>query len=212
MKAYSTLRIAEYKALSAITFSGKVIDLGGDKKSDYQKQFKGQFDLTTLNYSKEALPDIYHDLEKPLPLTSDSFDGAALINVLEHIYHARELVFETYRILRKGGKIVIAVPFLFPIHPSPRDFWRFTDMTLRNMLGDAGFKDIVITPLAAGVFSARLLMIERLLPGPVRFVYGFFGHPFVRLYDFLFSFASRILGKKYTPNDYPLGYVVTASK
>ncbi len=212
MASVSTLRAAEHKALLGIKLSGDVIDLGGDKNSEYQKLFAGDFHLTVLNYAPAAKPDIVHDLEKPLPMADASYDGALLVNVLEHIYHSRELVSETHRILKPGGKAVIVVPFLFPVHPSPHDYWRYTDETLDRMLTEAGFVDIEVKPLGSGVFAARMLMIERLLPAPLRFLCMVLSRTVVRALDAIWSGLARATGRKYRPSDYAVGYAVTAKR
>jgi len=208
----SVLRKAQYKTISDIKLSGSVIDLGGDKSSSYQKLFKGNFSLLTLNNSESAKPDILHDLEKLLPFKDESYDCVLLINVLEHIYNYQQLLLESFRVLNRGGKIVISVPFLFPIHPSPNDFWRFTDETLVRTLSDAGFQDICVTALGSGVFSARVLMLQRLLPAFLQVFYNFIITPFAKLFDNLFVYMAYIFRKKYKPSDYALGFLVTAKK
>jgi SAM-dependent methyltransferase len=132
------------------------------------------------------------------------------MNVLEHIFNAQQLLRESARILTSGGKIVIAVPYLFPYHPSPNDYFRFSKTALERMLSEAGFVDIAIRPLGSGMFSARLLMFERLLPGSVQKLLALLTHPFVRLLDSLFTSFARSLRKKYDPSDYALGFLVTA--
>ena len=52
--APSLLRIEENKALSAIRLEGSVLDLGGEKDSDYLKLIGGQFNVLTLNNDPAA--------------------------------------------------------------------------------------------------------------------------------------------------------------
>lgn len=213
IKSYSLLRLAEHEALSKVELSGQVLDLGGDKNSEYNKLFKGSFDIFSVNFSEASKPDLLHDLEKtPLPLDDASFDAVLMINLLEHIFSYGELLDEASRLLRKGGLMVLAVPFMFPVHPSPRDFNRFTDDAMVSMLKLRGFNNIVVNPLGKGVFTARVLFLHRLLPQPLRSVYGWLFFPVALINDLLFLKLARILGKKYSPSDYALGYVVTAQK
>ncbi|MBM3273024.1 methyltransferase domain-containing protein, partial [Candidatus Kaiserbacteria bacterium] len=203
------LRKAEHAALSKITLIGSVIDLGGGKRAEYHKLFKGTFTITTANISEKSEPDILCDPEEPIPAKDDSFDGALLINVLEHIYEYRQLISETARILKPGGQMVIAVPYMMPYHGSPRDFHRYSKDTLGRALSGAGFVDIHIEALGTGVCAARWLFLQRLLPGflqPLAFVIN----PLVTLADALFVFIARMTRKKYLPSDYALGFVVTA--
>lgn len=204
-------RVAQHDAMRRVTLHGSVIDLGGGKKSGYQNFFKGTYTTASANYY-DTDADINCDFEKPLPIADNAYDGVLLINTLEHIYHCHELVSEAFRITRTGGDIVIAVPFLFPVHPSPSDFWRFTADTLRNMLTDAGYTSIEITPLATGVFINRFIILERLLPKPLRIFMYYCVAPIARLTDVLFSALSRVLGKKYDPALYPGAYLAIAKK
>ena len=208
----SVLRKAEHNALSRITLTGAVLDVGGSKKSAYQRLFRGLYTLTTVNIDPNALPDITADLENPLPIREATYDAVLLINVLEHIFEYRQLLLESVRVLKPGGILVVVVPFLFPIHPSPRDFHRFTEYALRRKCGRIGLKSITIEVLGRGVFSVRYLLLERLMPLPLRLI-GHFSIRFLALsFDIAFNRLARLFGKKYTFEDYALGYCLTARK
>lgn len=205
-------RIAEFDAIRAVTLHGSVIDLGGGKDSGYRKIFRGEYTMTSANLDGHETTDIHCDLEEPLPIADGAYDGVVLINTLEHIYHCHELVRESFRISKPGADMVIVVPFLFPVHPSPRDYWRFTKDTLEKMLADTGYQNVVVIPLATGVFVNRFILLERLMPKPVRIVMFYMCAPVVRLMDSLFESLSKFLGKKYTPSSYPGAYIAVAKK
>lgn len=63
-----------------------------------------------IDSRKDAKPDIVADLEKPLPLESDSADEILLRHVLEHVKDPMSLIDECYRILKKGGKLEVITP------------------------------------------------------------------------------------------------------
>lgn len=212
MNIPSLLRIEENRALSSIVMNGSILDIGGDRNSEYVRLIGGEHEITTINLDLKSKPDIIHDLETPLPVEDSAFDYALLINVLEHIYGYKPLLEETTRILKPSGKLVIVVPFMFPVHPSPYDFRRFTSMALERELETLGYADIYVKPLGHGVFSACYLAVDRLMPWPVRLA-GFWTARYAALgLDAAFSALSRLLGKKYDPSDYALGYFVTAVK
>lgn len=204
------LREAEHTALSHLTLSGKVLDLGGDTRSSYRTLFQGSYTLTTVNIDSRTHPDIVADLEKPLPIPDASYDGVLLINVLEHIFEYQTLLAECRRVLRPGGKLVMVVPYLFPYHPSPDDYYRYSISALRRML--SGFSEVTSTSLGSGVASVRWVLLERLLPGALQRGVGVIAHPLVRGMDALFTALARALNKKYDPSDYALGFVVAAEK
>ncbi len=208
----SVLRLAEHEALSKITLSGKVLDLGGTRNAEYHSFFKGSFDITTVNLDKDAAPDLFHDLEKPIPFPNESFDHVLLINVLEHIFEYRQLLREAVRAVKPAGQVVIAVPYLLPIHPSPRDFWRFSNQALEEECRLAGLKVEILAPLGTGVFSARYLLLDRLLPSPLRLISFYTARYIMRVQDYLFTHVARAFGKRYLPEEYALGYILCAKK
>lgn len=201
------LRKAEYRSLTGITLSGRALDLGGNKDSEYHRLFTGDFSVTTANLSSGA--DVVCDFERPLPIESGTYDTVLLINVLEHVFEYRQLLREAARVLRPGGAIVIVVPFLFPYHASPNDFHRYTATALSRALSSTGFESITIVALGSGVCAARWALIERLLPrvlSPLSLAVA----PFVTAGDWFLVKIARLLGKKYLASDYALGYTTTA--
>jgi SAM-dependent methyltransferase len=61
-----------------------------------------------------------------LPFPSDTVDGILCEMVLEHVPDALDAIAEFHRVLKPGGRLYIAVPFLWPYHASPHDYWRWT--------------------------------------------------------------------------------------
>jgi len=208
----SIFRRATYKLLESESLSGSVLDLGGGTIAEYHKLIKGTFTTVSLNIDESAKPDIVADLEKPLAIADAQYDGAILMNVLEHVFNYQQLIRETFRVLKKDGKVVIVVPFMFPIHPSPNDFHRFTDQALERLLQNTGFTSIKITPIAPGIMKVRHLMISRHIPHRIA---ALCEAPFsflAQTIDSVFEKLSKKSGKNYNATHYPLGYLVTAKK
>ncbi len=208
----SLLRLEEHRALSGITLAGSVLDLGGDTHSGYMSRMRGEFSTTTLNMDQRTQPDILHDLEKPLPIADTTYDGVVLMNVLEHVFEYRQLLSESARVLRSGGRMVVVVPFLFPVHPSPQDYRRFTAEALRREFEFLGLKIVDMRALGGGVFSARYVMIDRLLPKLLRFINFYTFRYLAYAGDALFARLANVAKKKYNPEDYALGYCATVQK
>jgi SAM-dependent methyltransferase len=61
-----------------------------------------------------------------LPFASESFDAICTEQVLEHVAHPQRVATELLRVLKKGGVIYNAVPFMYPLHPSPKDYSRWS--------------------------------------------------------------------------------------
>lgn len=206
------LRLAEHRALKELRLSGNVLDLGGDTRSEYRSLLGKNVAYTTVNINSAARPDILHDLETPLPLEDGTYDHVLLINVLEHIYSRYQLLQEATRVLKRGGSIVIVVPFYFPYHASPSDFWRLTHESLSTEAQQLGLKVVQCRPLGDGVFTARYVALDRLLPASVRSV-RFYSVRYLAVFlDWALNSMARNLGKQYKPEDYALGYMVEARR
>jgi SAM-dependent methyltransferase len=69
-----------------------------------------------------------------LPFRDASLSGAVIRGVLEHVRSADEVRNELLRVLAPGAFLYIEVPFLQPVHLSPKDYRRFTLAGLREFL------------------------------------------------------------------------------
>ncbi|MCX6230918.1 MAG: methyltransferase domain-containing protein [Bacteroidetes bacterium] len=201
-----------HKALSDHKLSGEIIDLGGTGRAEYAVFLKGSFKRYSVNMDEKSKPDFVADLEKPLKFESEKFNGALLINVLEHIYHAHQLVQETARVLKPGGTAIATIPYIMAIHPSPRDFYRFSDDALTLMFTEAGFTEVHVKPIGSGVFIARHMLLSRLVPHVIQIITEYPLRALAITLDKIWYKIAKVLRKKYSPADYPLGYIVTAKK
>lgn len=64
------------------------------------------------------------------------FDAVLCANVLEHVAEPAAAVAGIARALRPGGVTLVTVPFIYPLHDEPIDFWRFTEHGLRHLFAD----------------------------------------------------------------------------
>lgn len=61
-----------------------------------------------------------------LPFADESVDGVVSEYVLEHVPDAALAIEEIRRVLKPGGLVYVALPFLEPYHESPNDYYRWT--------------------------------------------------------------------------------------
>ncbi len=207
MIARSLWRHLLYERLATLELTGQVVDLGGSRKSAYTNDFKGNFTITVANFEGEAPGDIALNLEQPFTISSEQYDGVLCINVLEHIFNYQNVINETRRILKPGGRAIFAVPFLIQVHPSPHDHWRFTAETLERLFTEAGFTEINIESIGTGVFGAQVQMMYNVLHFSLL---RRLANTFAKFMDKLVSkvFKKDTFSKQF----YSLGYVVTARK
>ncbi len=96
------------------------------------------------------------DVEYSLPFASESFDLLLLSELVEHLPNARPLLYESCRVLRHGGRIIVTTPnmwdmrrFLEPLtrrtwsgHADPTHVNLYTPTRLVDDLVSAGFDDV----------------------------------------------------------------------
>ena len=86
--------------------------------------------------------DVFYD-GRTLPFATASFDGVLCSQVLEHVFTPEEFLREIARVLRPGGRLVLAVPFAWDEHEQPNDFARYSSFGLRALLERTGFNVVV---------------------------------------------------------------------
>lgn len=139
--------LAEYVREKAKLLSGRVLDVGCGK-SPYRSvltsvaEYVGM-DVFDSRYDKLQVGVWFDGSE--FPLQDGSFDSVLCTEVLEHVPDPRLHVSEAARVLKKGGRILLTTPFIWPIHDEPHDYQRFTHYGLKMLLGQAGFEEIEIT-------------------------------------------------------------------
>lgn len=82
--------------------------------------------------------DVVCDLAEANPFQPASFDGVVLMNVLEHVYDSHALLDALSQLLKPGGVLLVAVPFMVKIHQAPVDFARYTHYALERLGQDHG--------------------------------------------------------------------------
>ncbi|MFA6422441.1 MAG: methyltransferase domain-containing protein [Candidatus Buchananbacteria bacterium] len=159
MSKYTIIRDEEYRRIAKFDFSGKVLDLGGNKKAGYHELMRGQTEIITANIDAKFDCDVVFDAEDKFPLSDKDFDNIICLNVLEHTYNFKNIISESFRVLKDGGFFVGSTPFIFQIHGSPDDYFRYTKSCITRFLRDAGFRDIKIEELGYGLFSAVFQLV-----------------------------------------------------
>lgn len=206
MKTYSIIRDGEYEKLGTLMIDGTILDLGGNLNSDYHDLIKGKHAITTVNITPEYGCDIVFDIQEPFPLESEKFDAVLSMNVLEHVYGFDNVISETFRVLKKKGIFIFAVPFMHHIHGSPDDYFRYTRSAIVRMLKGNNFVNIEIEEIGLGLFSLFYQSSAGMFPGPIKVIFKNLAL-FIDLILFKLSQRYRDVSKRI-----PLGYFVTARK
>lgn len=149
-KQHSSSREACYQyfrdQFKAFPTDSAVLDVGSGRLR--YCEFIPQFThVTTLDNQPFEGIMVVHDIAKPLPFTDGMFDIVLLSNTLEHVENPPKLLAECRRVLKPGGAIIGAIPFMTRIHQAPRDFQRYTSHGLTYQLERAGFLDTSVEAL-----------------------------------------------------------------
>jgi SAM-dependent methyltransferase len=119
--------------------------------------------------------DIVCDLSQANPFRNASLDAILLMNVLEHVYAPHDLLAALAAMLKPGGVLIVAIPFLVKMHQVPLDYARYTHYALQRFAPDhgleithlEGFYDPV-SVLSEGIGNLKNAVLPQ-LPSPQRY-------------------------------------------
>lgn len=215
-RGYSLLRALQIIEVNKINFKKKMLcaDLGSLPYKPHNistsKKIKNikYFNLTVEKKSQKKKTIIinFEKIQlKKYKINQSKFDNVFLFNLLEHIYNYKRPIFFSKYILKKNGLLIGSTPFLFRIHGSPQDYYRFTDTLLEKDLKDSGFQKIKVKILGSGIFTMFFNSIM---------VYNRFFSP-LNCFFFLIalSFDSFLnIFSQGNKKNYPIGYFFLANK
>lgn len=207
MKTKSLFRRAEYEALRGLSIDGKVLDVGGSKKSGYHELIGGDHEFLVGNIDEAYGIDLVFDATEPWPFEAGAFDGMLFVNLLEHLHSPDTAIREAFRTLRPGGIVAGVVPFMYNVHGSPNDFYRYTRSALERMFGAAGFSDVRARELGTGAFS----VVYHCLIGFVR--WDWMADLLIPVFTGMDRLVARLKpGNKMSAKEMPLGYYFEARR
>jgi len=129
--------------------------------------------------------DIVSDIAK-IPFKEESVDIIILNAVLEHTKQPELVIQESHRVLKRGGLIYITVPFIYPLHPSPNDYQRWTHAGFLEKM--KGFELI-----KSGIISGPTIALISILQEYLAFLFSFGFVPLYYFFWFLFMIVTTPL-------------------
>ena len=177
-------------APTVATLRGVVLDVGGGREAPLDAAWPRDAQRFRVDAFPHVRPHVVADAAD-LPFKSGAVDAVIMCEVLEHLADPRQAIGEAVRALRAGGVLCGSVPFLFPVHGDPYDFYRYTEQGLRTLLG--AMSEVDIQPHGNRMGAAWLL-----LSGDSRLLH--LANPLIR------AAFPRSSGR------YPEGYVFVATK
>jgi len=159
--------------------------LAGDKILDYGCGSKPYQALFTKKFKSYVGADIEGNAnasliigpEGQVPAVDESFDCVLSSQVLEHVVNPQIYLKEAFRVLKKGSHLILSTHGIWPYHPDPTDFWRWTIDGLQREIGRAGF-EIETVQSVFGLESTALQLWQdatsERLPGFIQPLYTWF--------------------------------------
>jgi SAM-dependent methyltransferase len=161
------LRRAVEDLLEARTFAGRadrVFDIGAGERP-YEPLIRARgFDYVACDL--DGSPDIRIEPGRPIPAIDGSAAGVVSFQVLEHVWDLDWYLGECHRLLTRGGWLLLSTHGVWPYHPHPTDFRRWTREGLRGELEARGFDVLELRPLIgplAWTTQIRLLGFRHVL-------------------------------------------------
>ena len=104
-----------------------------------------------LDYVADA-----HDLRI---IPDSTFDVVLATEVLEHLHSPHQAIAEFRRVLKPGGTLLLTTRFVFPLHESPVDYFRYTKYGLRHLLREF---EVVELRDEAGTIETLAVLYQRI--------------------------------------------------
>lgn len=191
-------------ALRDHSVQGEVLDLGSKTKDASYYKF-----LRSVPGTKIVLTDLRAgedvralNVELPFDLPTSSFDIVLAFHLFEHVFYFQRAPAEIFRILRPGGRALVAVPFLIEYHADPDDYIRLTDSGLIRWGEHAGLRCIHLEAIGEGLTTAFVTQLPNLLlprlmrPWTSAFLY-LLATPFDRLFALRPRVTSRTVPERF---------------
>jgi SAM-dependent methyltransferase len=143
-----------------------LLDLGCGPRP-YYSIYKNYFDksigaeMADMPFPQKAI-DIYCSATD-VPLPDESVDCILCTEVMQDMKEPSELINECYRLLKKGGTLILTTPYLVPIADGEWDNYRFTQYGLKYKIEKGGFNDLVVYPVSDVVGAGITLLVKPIL-------------------------------------------------
>jgi SAM-dependent methyltransferase len=95
-----------------------------------------------------------------LPIPDAQYDVVLCTQVLEHVRHPQRALREMTRVLVPGGHLFLTTLGVYPFHPHPADYWRWTQQGFEAMFQDTDGLELVTLVPHGGSGSAIAVLVN----------------------------------------------------
>lgn len=140
-------RIKHWLMAQRLDLQGPVLEVGTAGIPQWwteHRDIRADLEWRGLDQVPGQRVDIVADASCMPEVGDDSFGSALCCEVLEHAWRPAAVLFELARVVRPGGLILVTVPFAFPYHQFPDDYWRISHTALARMMREAGMHEVTV--------------------------------------------------------------------
>jgi SAM-dependent methyltransferase len=144
--------IQQYELIQTLAprMQGPILEIGSKRYAgppisfDYRTLFAASTDYVGVDAEAGTGVDIVLDMTASVEalrekLGTQQYGAIICLSVLEHVKDIMSFSRNVEGLLRRGGMLVLSVPFSWEIHAYPGDYWRFTPEAVRFLFGDVDF-------------------------------------------------------------------------
>ena len=201
---------------------GRVLDVGAGeapwRELITQAEYVGLDVHGAGEFGMRRRADIVYYDGYTVPFADASFDHVLSVEVLEHVPDPAAFLAELMRVLRRGGSLIMTIPWSARLHHLPHDYTRLTRYGLAALLANAGCVSVRIDERGndIAVIANKLVVLSVRLIRPKRAAHVLFTWPLAVLVApvavaFLVA-AHGAIRWNWGSREDPLGYSVTAVK
>jgi len=125
LRDYAEL-LADFERQVDVPEPGRTLIVGSRIFSEREDRRRRYPNAVGVDMEPGAGVDRVVDLEEPLPGDLGRFMHVECMSVLEHSRRPWLMAGNIERVLKKGGTLLVTVPFVWRVHGYPNDYWRFT--------------------------------------------------------------------------------------
>lgn len=121
-------------------YQGVVLDIGGRDRGKFKKPKQEVGKWIFADIEEKRSPDIVLNVCNMEQIQNESIDVINATELFEHVENPEKGLKECYRVLKRGGVMILSSPFLYPIHGDPHDLQRWTEEKWKKELQNLGFR------------------------------------------------------------------------
>jgi SAM-dependent methyltransferase len=124
------------KDLATATHGLRILEIGSGRQDRGVGAYSvaHMFDSSNEFIQSDVNPAFGHSIVDVTNMAFDAeFDLVICLYVLEHVYDVQAAIAGMHASVRPGGRVIVAVPHVYPYHDEPIDFWRFTSYGLTRL-------------------------------------------------------------------------------